>query len=319
MSTEYKDFDDIRDWNGECILPRRVTIETIFGCNASCRMCPINLPTSRKKGVMPLKLFYKIIDEFEPYRDRLRMMDLFGLGEPLLDPYIIERIRYVKNKGFKNLAISTNADLLTFEKQDALLGAGIDTVLISIDGTTKEVHEGIRRGVKFERIVENVQSLIRKRDVGGFATRFVIRFIKQKDNQHQLDDFIRFWESKISKDKRDFVAVYNLHSWGGEMLRKQEILGATLYDKAIEESPCHHIFYTMNILADGTVPLCSEDVVRARHNFGNVNEQSCLEAFNSPKFGNVRRLHVQGNKRTIEPCKECTVLYSEVSRKVGAN
>ena len=318
MSKEYKDFDDIRDWNGERILPRRVTIETIFGCNASCRMCPINLPTSRKKGVMPLELFYKIIDEFEPYRDHLNMMDLFGLGEPLLDPYIIERIRYVKNKGFKNLAISTNADLLTFEKQDALLEADIDTILISIDGTTKEIHEGIRRGVKFERVVENVQSLIRKRDASRFLTRFVIRFIKQKDNQHQLDDFIKFWELKLSKDKRDFVAVYNLHSWGGEMCSKKDILGATPYDKAIEESPCHHMFYTMNILADGTVPLCSEDVVRVIHNSGNVKEQFCLDVFNSKEFLDVRRLHVQGNKRTIEPCKECTVLYSEVSRKVNS-
>ena len=101
------------------------------------------------------------------------------------------------------------------------------------------------------------------------------------------------------------------------MCSKKEILGSTPYDKTIEESPCHHMFYTMNILADGTVPLCSEDVVRARHNFGNVNEQSCLEAFNSPKFQDVRQLHVKGNVKSIEPCKECTVLYSEVSRKMN--
>ncbi len=66
------------------LIPKRVTIETIFGCNAKCLMCPINSPTKRKKGIMPIGMFEDIIGSLTPYNDHFEMMDLFGLGEPKL-------------------------------------------------------------------------------------------------------------------------------------------------------------------------------------------------------------------------------------------
>jgi len=129
------------------LIPKRLTIETVFGCNASCTMCVIDLPTKRKKGIMPLEMSKYILDELASHKNQIEMLDLFSLGEPLLDPYIFQRIKYAKEKGFRNIAISTNADLLDKEKQKKLLETGIDTVLFSIDGVKKETHENIRRGV----------------------------------------------------------------------------------------------------------------------------------------------------------------------------
>ncbi len=83
---------------------------------------------------MPEKMFRDIIDSLEPYKQGIEKVDLFGLGEPLLDKFIFDRIKYVKKKGFKNIAISTNADLLDKKKQDLLLETEIETVIFSIDG-----------------------------------------------------------------------------------------------------------------------------------------------------------------------------------------
>ena len=99
------------------VIPKRITIETVFGCNARCSMCVIDVPTNRKKGIMPLEISKYVLDELAPYKDKIDKVDFFGLGEPLLDPYIFQRIRYAKDKGFRNIAISTNADLLDKEKQ----------------------------------------------------------------------------------------------------------------------------------------------------------------------------------------------------------
>ncbi|MBU0536362.1 MAG: radical SAM protein [Nanoarchaeota archaeon] len=293
-------------------IPKRLTIETIFGCNASCSMCVINTPTKRKKGVMPLEMSNKIMDELAIYTDKIKMLDLFGLGEPLLDPHIFERIRYAKQKGFQSIAISTNADLLDEEKQKKLLDSGIDAVLFSIDGVKKETHENIRKGVTFEKVVENVKSIIKMRDKMGYNTRFIVRFIKQENNKDQWEAYKTFWKPLLTKDK-DLMIIYDMHTWGGEISTKDSLLNKEK-DPEIEKKPCHHL-QNLIILSDGSVPLCSEDFLHARHNFGNVKDQPALEIFNCPKFKAIREKHNEGNKNTMIPCKECTVLYSEKTRK----
>ena len=313
-SSGYSTIEDISKWDGELLIPRRLTIETIFGCNAKCRMCIIDHPTTRKKCIMSPDRFHNIVDEFADFKEHIEMVDLFGLGESLLDPHIFERLSYVKEKGFRNLAISTNADLLEKEKQHALLETGIDTVLFSIDGIKKQTHENIRRGVTYERVVENVQSIIEMRDAGNYETRFAIRFIKQPDNLAEWPDYKSFWQSRISPQRRDFIMVYDMHCWAGQIAAKDDILADRCRDDTIECKPCHHVFNIMTVLADGSVPLCSEDELCPQHDFGNAFELSPLEVYNSEKFRAFRRLHVEGTKNLIEPCKECTVLYSEAAR-----
>jgi sulfatase maturation enzyme AslB (radical SAM superfamily) len=297
------------------LIPKRIAIETIFGCNASCIMCVIDLPTERKKGIMPFEMSKHILDELLPYKNQIDRLDFFGLGEPLLDPYLFQRIKYAKEKGFRNIAISTNADILDKEKQKKLLETDIDVVLFSIDSVKKEIHEKIRRGVKFERVVGNCQSIIKMRDRGNYKTRFIMRFIRQNCNKDEWEPFKKFWKSKLSKEKKDFLIVYNMHTWGGEISTKDTILKNSDRNPEIEKQPCHRINELLIILADGSVPLCNEDFHHCKYNFGNVKDSSPIEIFNCEKFNRIRKIHLEGKKNTLELCKECTVLYSERTRK----
>ena len=54
--------------------------------------------------------------------------------------------------------------------------------------------------------------------------------------------------------------------------------------------------------------------VGSLHYCGNAFEDHPLEVFNSDVFRRFRRLHVEGNKCTAMPCRECTVPYSEATR-----
>ncbi len=311
-----KTINSLKEKKQTLLIPKRVTIETIFGCNANCVMCPINLPTKRKKGIMPVDMFENIIDSLVPYKEHLQMMDLYCLGEPLLDPHIFERIRYVKGKGFRNLGIATNADLLNAEKQRLLLESGVDTVLFSIDGAKKETHESIRRGVTFERVVENCRSIIKMRNEGNYKSRFVIRFIRQDANRNEWEMYKQFWQARISKERRDFITVFDAHSWGGEVSTKDGILKTDGRNPTIEKQPCYMIFDILYILSDGTVPLCSEDWHNANYNFGNINNSLPLEIFNCDRFNKIRDLHLAGNKNRMDICRECTLLYSLTTKEI---
>lgn len=300
-------------WDGSRIVPKRVVIETIFGCNAACDFCVVNQPTSRAKGTMPMDKFQGLIDALAPHRDAIDMLDLFGLGEPVIDPYLAERVRYVKAAGFRNTSISTNAHLLSAEKARALMAAGLDTVIFSIDGATKATHEAARVRTNFERVVGNAVDMIRIRDTEGFATRFVVRFVRQPSNEDEWDDYLRFWQRVVSPAKRDLIIRYDVHTWSGA-IEDGEIVDQEWRDPVIDRNACHHIYEKLVILADGSVSLCFEDILDAQFGFGNVFENDPIEVFNSPRFNKIRKLHADGKRRNMKICDGCMVLYNEPKR-----
>jgi len=57
------------------------------------------------------------VNSLAPYAKKIKKVDFFGLGEPLLNQAVFDRISYMKELEFHDLAISTNADLLTNERQ----------------------------------------------------------------------------------------------------------------------------------------------------------------------------------------------------------
>lgn len=295
--------------NKNFIVPKRIQLELSFGCNADCIMCPVNIPTSRTKGIMSFDLFMYIVDELSHYANKIEKFDLWGLGEPLLDKTLCEKIKYAKSGGFHNLAIATNADLLNEEKQDLILESNLDTIIFSIDGIKKETHEEIRKGVKFERIIDNVLNIIAKRNNGGFNTRFVLRFIRQERNKGEWEKFKEFWNYRVSKERGDIIIGYDMHSWGGELpfIEKHN----NKRDIEIDKKPCHHVFDRLIILWDGTVPLCCSDMHHGEYFYGNVNDFSPIEIFNNQKIKRIREINLAGEKNSMKICAACTILESE--------
>ncbi|MGV8121189.1 MAG: radical SAM/SPASM domain-containing protein [Candidatus Xenobiia bacterium LiM19] len=300
-----------RSGRNEVLIPSIIQIEPVFGCNASCIMCVIDLPTTRKKMAMPMKLFKKVVDEIAPYRDTITQIDLFGLGEPLIDRHIFERIRYLKDNGLRGVGISTNADILDEEKQELLLESGVDTVIISIESTKKEVHEKIRVNTVFERVVENAGSLIKKRDSGNYETRFIFRFISQKMNRGSWNEYKKYWSARINRNKGDQINSYKVHNWVGEAPVK---VGRRTDD--VEQLECYQVFDRAFILADGTLSMCSCDLHHPFVAIGNVADANVIDVYNNQRMRDIREIHLSGRKNTINICRQCNMLYSRQHKKV---
>ncbi len=295
-------------------IPKELAIETVFGCNLSCDMCFIDMPTARQKQVMSMELFHSLVDELTPHVDRIKKVSLWSLGEPLLDPHLCERIVYLKEKGFRNLAISTNADLLDEGKQEALLATGIETIIFSVDGVKKETHEAIRRGSDFDRVVANCRSIIAKRDAGDYPTRFIVRFIRQESNRNEWPTFLAFWSDKVSRKRNDQVSSYDMHNHGGYVGKKKDILAEETITPEMERKACHYIFETLIVLADGSLALCPADFLEARMNPAKLPKFSAIAAFNSEDLRRIRKIHSCGSKSEIEICAQCTIPYSAQTR-----
>ena len=84
-------------------------------------------------------LIFKVIDNV---KNHCVYINLWIAGEPLLNPELEKMVEYA-NKQNIITCISTNAMLLTKERTKNLIAAGVDRVIISFDGATKESYEKI--------------------------------------------------------------------------------------------------------------------------------------------------------------------------------
>ncbi len=82
-------------------------------------------------------------------------MAFWGLGEPLLHPDIVEMVALAEELGARTELI-TNGLLLDQEMAEGLVQAGLDTLVISVDGASPEAHAGIRAGADLRLVQQNV-------------------------------------------------------------------------------------------------------------------------------------------------------------------
>ncbi|TSC73238.1 MAG: putative Fe-S oxidoreductase [Parcubacteria group bacterium Gr01-1014_70] len=259
---------------------------------------------------MTMEVFEKIISDLSPYKEKVEMMDLFGLGEPFLDPLMPKRIRHAKKHGFRNVGFSSNMALFNMsrEKQREILESGIDTIIFSIDGATAPTYEAIRINGRLEKTVANCLQMITLRNEGNYKTRFLVRFVKQKANEHEEQMFTDFWEKHIDRERRDFLGILPAHSWGSLEIDVSR-------NDTLEKEACPFPFQVMYILADGQVTYCCEDWSEGKYNFGNVKDNNTIVIFNGPQFKAVRTLHLEGKKNNLPMCRNCTVPYTERDRR----
>src|SRR5713101_1362821 len=123
-------------------LPEVFAIESTNYCNLRCVMCPRGEPDimTRPLGHMSDALFRKVLDAADFFTEPCWF---HWFGEPLMHPRLFEQIAYAKSRGVPNLGISTNATLLNAKRAEAVLQSPLDTIMIAIDGTRKEVYEKI--------------------------------------------------------------------------------------------------------------------------------------------------------------------------------
>ncbi len=126
-------------WNEPYDLFNRVSLETIGRCTRECECCPSRFRTKEQEGVMSHKVFGTIINQLSDLEFD-GTLQLFYLGEPLLDPNIVHRTHLARQACPKaKLLIVSNGDLLRRVDQiDKLFEAGLN--VLNVDCYTDEVY-----------------------------------------------------------------------------------------------------------------------------------------------------------------------------------
>src|SRR6056297_2692763 len=164
---------------------RKIYIEPTSNCNLNCKTC-VRHYWKEEMGFMDLEDYKKLVKELQIFKG-LEKISFWGIGEPLFHPNIAEMIRLASKLGVKTQMI-TNGLLLDQEKIESVLEAGLDSLVVSVDGTSPETMADIRSGAELKTIIENVQNFRNFRDNKKKNCEIGIEYVIMKSNVNELKD-----------------------------------------------------------------------------------------------------------------------------------
>ncbi len=277
-------------------FPNRITVELTNHCNVLCTFCNRN-KICMDMGYMSEELFKKIVDEAANHLP-VKLVPFFR-GEPLMHPQIAEFIKYAKSKGLGPIQLATNALLLDEKMGDNLISSGLDYISFSLDTTDAELYSRSRLkgdlNVSRENVVNFCQKCRRLAKSGVSVPKTQVSTINLEEYKSTQEEFITFW-----KRYADVVRVYEQHDEKGRLV--DEKLREKL-DVFNSRKPCRKVFTDMIIYWDGRLALCNYDWDEKR-DFGNINDTSIAEAWNSEEYEKIRKKHQEGLFED-EICREC--------------
>lgn len=124
--------------------PMLVYWETTRACALSCRHCRASAMPDAHPNQLTHEEGLRLLDNIAAFGEPSPHLVLTG-GDPLERPRLFELIAYAREKGIKVSITPAATTKLTKEILQQLKDAGIDSVAYSLDGSTAEKHDSIRR------------------------------------------------------------------------------------------------------------------------------------------------------------------------------
>ncbi len=286
--------------------PDWVQVEINNTCNLDCIMCPREAMT-RPDRHMTQQEFQEIADKVR--KADVRRIRLFLLGEPLLHRELIPMIRYCKQIGIPSVEISTNAVLLDEAASEELIKAGLDELVISLDGADAETYEAVRRGAVYEEVAANVRNFFRVREqLQKQRPRGVIQTMLMKPTRQETAQFVELW-----RPVADELRIQSVHEYGGI-----EGLSYTKRTQDDELRPCPALWSHLVILSDLTVVPCCIGI-NGELALGKITEADITDFWlHNERLNSLRRQHCKLAFDDLPLCQDCEMISLDVMKRKAA-
>lgn len=289
--------------------PYVVVADPASACNFSCRFCPngdqAKISDSRRfQGVMPWRVFTKIIDDLHEFDHPIKVLRLYKDGEPFLNKKLPDMIAYAKKSGrVGKVDTTTNGSLLTPERMAAVLEAGLDQIAISIYGLNREQYKTFS-GVDcdFDTLATNIKWLYANKGNCEVIIKSVVDLLTEPQQREFFDLFGNHCDRITLENFAELWPEFDVAGHTGSKIEHG------MYDvrtPAVEV--CPYIFYMAVISADGQASVCVPDWNR-KLVVGDVRTQSLKDIWNSDALNALRRQHLEGRSKENPICAACGVL-----------
>jgi len=290
--------------------PYILKLETTNHCNLHCPLCysgrkSHDFEGARGFGTMGLEDFKKIVGQLEKYLFRA---DLYGYGEPLMDPHIFDRIAYLSGARIGS-AVASNFLLSDRKVAGELIRAGLEHLIISMDGTDQESYATYKVGGDFSKVIENIRIMQEeKKKQGSPLPMLDWQFVVMRHNE------------KLIPEARQMAAGLGISirfkpiGSGGETKE-------TFMDWVPDQDPrfkkkqsrnrrrlpsCSLLYRTVFVNWDMNVsPCCNYFTGETKYDFGSLAGQSFQEIWNNENYRAVRSGTAPGGMPQDGPYAVC--------------
>ncbi len=273
--------------------PAFVNVQICGACTQSCSYCPypkvagdvINL-----KDEMSLDQWGIILSKVKAFSDDA-VFSISMWGEPSLHSNILGIINALLNYENFTLIIETSGigwNRKVLETLSEIADGRIDWIL-SLDAQNPESYRKLR-GDGWEEA--NSTALLLKK---LFPENLYIQSVRMKDQEEYLEKFYRSWKD------REFNVIIQKHDNFCGFLPDLRVTDLS----PVNRFPCWHLKRDLNILIDGRVPLCREDL-KADYLQGNIFTDELPEIWEKSKSKYLDHL----DKKYPEICRGCDEYYT---------
>lgn len=290
--------------------PFSVSIEPINVCNLKCPECPTGLGIlKRPKGMVSVESFSHTLSHLNK---SLWHVNLYFQGEPFMHPEFFKLVEMAKKANLLT-STSTNAHFLSYSLSIKTVVSGLDTIIISFDGTTQEVYEKYRVGGNMNTVIKSVENLVRaKQELKSKTPVIVAQFLAFNYNEHQIKEFKKLAFSKgVNKVEVKTAQIYEVEKKvdmlpsNGNLSRYKVQVDGSVKLKGNARNRCWKHWSSAVITWDGRVAPCCFDK-DVKNTFGNVIRKDISKIWNNSEY-NVFRQKVLLNKDQIDICSNCPI------------
>lgn len=288
-------------------FPVHLDIEATSNCNLLCTMCPrtdmIHEGTFWKVKNFDFDLYIRLIDEGA--EKGLCSIKFNYLGEPLMNPKLIDMIQYAKEKGVIDVMFNTNATLLTEKNTRRLIEAGLDKLFFSFDSPYRDHYNHIRVNANYDKVLRNIQRFHEIRKEMGSVKPFTrVSMVRMKENDREWEDFKKLFEPIVDAVAWvDYIEHNNQKSGAEKSVHLAEPI-QTPPAGGGKKFCCPQLWQRMFVHPDGVVTVCCVDSARSL-SVGTIHGKSVEEIWNGPEYRKLRELHATGRIDEIPTCAHC--------------
>jgi radical SAM protein with 4Fe4S-binding SPASM domain len=289
--------------------PMIVEIFPIYSCNFRCIYCLISMPEEERGYIsdsisLDFDLYKRCIDDIARFPQKLKVLRFSGIGEPLLHRNIVEMVEYASQKEVaEKIEILTNASLLTPEMSDALVSAGLNRLVVSLQGITREKYREISGiDLDFERFIENLKYFYRNRQGAHIYVKIVDDVLSSEEDRKRFFDL--FGPICDSLAIEHVVPIQEPVDYTNVLHAKDK--NVTQFGLTVGEAKiCPQPFFKFHILPDGKVVPCHAYKYPAI--MGDCNTDSVREIWNSSEYKSFQRAMLDGVECASGVCAECSI------------
>jgi hypothetical protein len=246
-----------------------------------------------RRELVDLAAVERLAGELATYDDR--RVFLGGHGDPLQHSRFAEVCRSIRAAGVNGLGIATPLVDLPEPAFNALFEQAVDVVEVQLDAQSAAAYERVHGRNAFGQVLGNIERIERRRREQSIPQPLVVCSLTR--HSQTLDEMDGFFDGWIARLGSAVLRGYNEYCG---LMPADTLLGTV---PPVREG-CRRLGSRMMLLADGTVPLCGQDV-RGEVRLGNWLSEPITDIWGGASLGAVRGAHTRLDLGALPMCGRC--------------